>query len=136
MLTTYSEAVEKFFVIEKTDNYTLDNIITWTKAIWNPQNDFRIIHIAWTNGKGSVSKMCFSVLKKAGKKVWVFTSPHLIDLRERFETDEWLITKEEFLDIMNYILSFDLELSYFDRCVMIALEFFLWICDFGSMNVS
>jgi folylpolyglutamate synthase/dihydropteroate synthase len=50
--------------------------------------------------------MIFSILKQAHKKVGIFASPHLVDLRERFQTHRGYIEKEEFVEILNYILSF------------------------------
>ncbi len=124
MITTFKEAVEKLFKIEVVRDYTLENIIKATKLLWNPQDDFKIIHIAWTNGKWSVSKMVFSVLKETWKKIWVFTSPHLIDIRERFETDDGLISESDFIEILNRILELKIDLSYFEKCVLIAFLYF------------
>ncbi len=120
----YDKAVKQFFKVEFTKDYSLRNIKKAVKLLNNPQNNYKIIHIAWTNWKGSVSKMVFSILKKAFKNVWVFTSPHLIDIRERFETSDGKITKKELLKLIYKINSFNINLSYFDRCVIIALEFF------------
>lgn len=124
MINTFKQALDNFFKIEFTKDYTLEKIIQATKLLWNPQNDFKIIHVAWTNWKWSVSKMVFSILKYAWKKVWVFTSPHLIDIRERFETQDWLISKKDFVEILNEILELKINLSYFEKCVLIALLYF------------
>lgn len=136
MIKTYKEALDLIFKEESTGEYSLDNITIWLELLWNPQNDFKIIHIAWTNWKGSVSKMVFSILKESNKKVGVFTSPHLIDIKERFETDEWPINNEEFIQILNKILELKVNLSYFDKCVMIAFEFFkLKKCEYIILEV-
>jgi len=124
MIKTFKEAIENLFKNEIIKDYSLEKIKKATKLLWNPENDFKIIHVAWTNWKGSVSKMVFSVLKEAWKKVWVFTSPHLIDIRERFETDSGLITESDFVEILNRILDLKIDLSYFDKCVLIALLYF------------
>ena len=136
MFTDYKKAIESLFKIEATKDYTLDNIMKATALLWNPQDSFKIIHVAGTNGKGSVSKMLFSVLKIAGKRVWVFTSPHLIDIKERFETESWNITETDFINILNKILSFKIDLSYFEKCVLIAFEFFkLRECEYVILEV-
>ena len=136
MIKTYREAVDKLFKIEIIEDYNLDNIRKWVSLLWNPQDSYKIIHVAWTNGKGSVCKMVFSILKNNLKKVWVFTSPHLIDIKERFETDTWNITEREFINIFNKILKLNLKLSYFDKCVLIALEFFkLRKCEYVILEV-
>ena len=54
------------------------------KKLGNPEKDLKVIHIAGTNGKGSVCAMLSSILKEAGYKVGMYTSPHLKDFRERF----------------------------------------------------
>jgi dihydrofolate synthase / folylpolyglutamate synthase len=136
MIKTYKEALNLIFKEEKTTKYSLENIIKWLKLLWNPQNDFKIIHIAWTNWKWSVSKMIFSILKEVNKKVGVFTSPHLIDIKERFETETGLINNQEFIQILNKILKLNIDLSYFDKCVMIAFEFFkLKKCEYIILEV-
>lgn len=124
MIKTFEEAVEKLFKIEIIKDYTLENIKLWAKLLWNPQDDFKIIHVAWTNWKGSVSKMVFSILKYSGKKVWVFTSPHLKTIRERFETNEWMISEEDFVEIVNKISELKIDFSYFEQCVLIAFLYF------------
>ncbi len=135
-IKNYKDAIENVFKIEETTKYNLDNIKKWVKILWNPQNNFKIIHIAGTNGKGSVSRMLFSVLKNAWKNVGVFTSPHLIDVKERFETNFWNIGEEEFVEILNRILSLGIELSFFDKCVLIAFGFFrLHKCEYVILEV-
>ncbi len=86
MNSTYQNILKQFFHSETTNDYTLEKITRACTFFGNPQDSFLSIHIAGTNGKGSVSKMIFQILKESGKSVWVYTSPHNIDIRERFET--------------------------------------------------
>ena len=86
MHNIYTNILEKFFHSETTNDYTLEKITRACEYFGNPQDTFQSIHIAGTNGKGSTSKMIFQILKEAGKRVGVYTSPHNIDIRERFET--------------------------------------------------
>jgi len=72
----------------------LDNIFFLLKEIDNPQNSFKSIHVAGTNGKGSVSYMLSRLLNKAGYNVGLFTSPHLITFRERIQLNNNNIDKE------------------------------------------
>lgn len=72
----------------------LDQIIALCKAIGNPQNNFPIIHIAGTNGKGSVAHILASVLQENGYKVGLFSSPHIKDFRERIKINGDLVSKE------------------------------------------
>src|ERR1700712_1205793 len=77
----------------------LVNITALCEALDNPQTRFRSIHVAGTNGKGSVSHMLAAVLQKAGLKTGLHTSPHLYDFRERFRIDGEMIPED-------YIVSF------------------------------
>jgi dihydrofolate synthase / folylpolyglutamate synthase len=67
--------------------FGLDNIRALLARIGNPQQTFRSIHIAGTNGKGSVTAMIDSVLRRAGHRSARYTSPHIVDLSERFVID-------------------------------------------------
>ena len=124
MIKNFDEAVDNLFKIELIDDYSLDKIIEATKLLWNPQDNFKIIHIAWTNWKWSIAKMLFSILKKAWKKVWIFTSPHLLTIKERFQDNDWLIWENDFVECLNKILELNLELSYFEKCFLISLLYF------------
>ena len=63
----------------------LTNTIALAKHLGNPEREIRAIHVAGTNGKGSVSNMLASILQEAGYKVGLYTSPHLKDFRERIK---------------------------------------------------
>jgi len=73
----------------------LNNTLALCKIIGNPEKDFRSIHIAGTNGKGSTSHFIASVLQEAGLKTGLFTSPHLKDFRERIRINGRMIRKSE-----------------------------------------
>jgi len=72
----------------------LHNIIKLCDILGNPQNNLRIIHVAGTNGKGSVTHILASVLQEQGYKVGVFVSPHYVDYRERIKINGKLISKK------------------------------------------
>src|SRR5512133_625298 len=72
---------------------TLENTIALDDHAGNPHTRFKTIHIAGTNGKGSVSHMLASVLQEAGYKTGLYTSPHLVDFRERIRVNRKLITR-------------------------------------------
>lgn len=124
MIKTYKEALESIFKFEETRDYSLERVFKAMELLNNPLKNIKIIHIAGTNWKGSVSRMVYSVLKNAWKSVWTFNQPHLVDIRERFLTSKWMITKKEFLLILNKILSLPLDLSYFEKTTLIAFLFF------------
>ena len=74
---------------------TLDRIRRLMKALGNPQENFRAVHIAGTNGKGSVSAMLDEALRESGYRTGLFTSPYLVDFRERVRIDGALLSREE-----------------------------------------
>ncbi len=85
-MKTYEEIVKYLLEIPK---FSSKNEASHTKSLLgrlgSPQEAFSIIHVAGTNGKGSVCAYCSSVLKAAGKRVGMFTSPHLVRINERFQ---------------------------------------------------
>ncbi len=103
-ISSYDEAVEYIFNVPR---FTKKNTMADTKAflekLGNPDRNLRIIHVAGTNGKGSVCAYIRSVLEAGGKRVAVFTSPHLVDVRERFIIDGKMISKEAFFEAFQII---------------------------------
>lgn len=97
-ITSFEEAVN---YINETPRFTTKNTMEDTKAflrrLGSPGRGMKIIHVAGTNGKGSVCAYMRSVLEAAGYRVAVFTSPHLVDIRERFVVGGERISREEFL---------------------------------------
>ena len=92
---TYEEAAA---YIEETPKFTKKNTLENTKAILrhlgNPQEHMKILHVAGTNGKGSVCSFLASMLHAAGKHTGLFISPHLVDVNERFVIDEVQVENE------------------------------------------
>jgi len=123
-IKTYKEALDRIFIIEEKRDYSLEKIKKAMFLLNNPLKNIKIIHIAGTNGKGSTSKMVFSVLKNAWKKVWIFTKPHLVDVRERIMDNSWEITEKEFIKTLNIILSLWVKFSFFEKQFLMASLFF------------
>ena len=69
----------------------------------NPQDKLKFIHIAGTNGKGSVSCYCANIFQNAGKKVGMFISPYIIDFRERFQINGEMISEKDLIRIIKKI---------------------------------
>ena len=69
----------------------------------NPQDDLKFIHVAGTNGKGSVCCYAANILKNAGYKTGMFISPYIIDFRERFQINGEMISKDELIEIVSQI---------------------------------
>lgn len=136
MIRNYDEAIKYIFDVEIARDYSLEKVKACALKLWNPQYNYNVIHITGTNGKWSTCNMCFSVIKKRWKRVWIFTSPHLLDIRERFKTTLWLISKDDFVEIINKLLDLDMQLSYFENCTLIAFEYFKKIgCEYAIIEV-
>ncbi|TAL25971.1 MAG: bifunctional folylpolyglutamate synthase/dihydrofolate synthase, partial [Nitrospirae bacterium] len=81
----------------------LENTVRLLSCFGNPQNDFPSIHVAGTNGKGSTSAMTASILRSAGFKVGLFTSPHLVSFTERIRINNEEITENEVVELADEI---------------------------------
>jgi dihydrofolate synthase/folylpolyglutamate synthase len=104
----------------------LINIQKLCDFLGNPYQRFRSIHIAGTNGKGSVSHMLAAILQTAGYKTGLYTSPHLKDFRERIKIDGEMVTGEFIIDFTERIrtISEKIEPSFFEITVAMAFEYF------------
>ena len=107
---------------------SLDNTLALDRLFGHPHTKFRTIHVAGTNGKGSVSHMMASILQKAGFKTGLYTSPHLKDFRERIRVNGEMISKSYVIDFVQRFLEMNktlkLEPSFFELTVMMAFDFF------------
>ncbi len=104
----------------------LSNTISLCNALGNPQQKLKCIHIAGTNGKGSISHMLAAVLQAAGYKTGLYTSPHLKDFRERIKVDGKLCSEAFVVDFTQRIqpLIEEIEPSFFEITVAMAFEYF------------
>ncbi|MEJ2300555.1 MAG: bifunctional folylpolyglutamate synthase/dihydrofolate synthase [Anaerolineales bacterium] len=83
------------------EKFDLTRMYAFMQALGNPQEDYPIIHIAGTKGKGSVSALCASTLQAAGYRVGLYTSPHLIDFNERIRVNGSEIPHADLVDLVN-----------------------------------
>jgi len=83
--------------------FNLDRMFALMEELGNPQNNYPIIHVAGTKGKGSVSAMCASALKAGGYTVGLYTSPHLLDYCERIQIDGAPISHAQMIGLVNDI---------------------------------
>lgn len=138
----YSEMIQNLFVrfpsFQKTGASAykpgIANMEFADQLMGHPHREYRIIHVAGTNGKGSVSNMLTSVLAASGMKVGLYTSPHILDFRERMRICQEgengcraeLISKEEVWSfIRKWNDTFDhLDMSFFEITTMMALDWF------------
>ena len=104
----------------------LERITAFCRHIGNPQRNFFTIHVAGTNGKGSVSHIIASVLQQAGYRTGLFTSPHLQDFRERIRVDGEMIPKQKVVNFVDkhHDKMVELELSFFEMTAALAFDSF------------
>ena len=102
------------------------NTVSLMQHLGNPERKFRSIHVAGTNGKGSVSHMLASVLMQAGYKVGLYTSPHLIDFRERIRINGQMIPQQCVTNFVEQHRDYmqTLQLSFFEMTVGLAFDYF------------
>ena len=125
--TKYKDCTEYLFGLERAGiKYDLKNIRTILKFLGNPERRFKSIHIAGTNGKGSVASIINSVLIEAGFNTGLYTSPHIIDFRERILINGILIPKNYVMDFTNrlYELMEEIKPSFFEATTAMAFEYF------------
>ncbi len=104
----------------------LSNTLLLMEYLGNPEKSIKAIHVAGTNGKGSTSHMLASVLQEQGYKTGLYTSPHLIDFRERIKINGIEIEKEYVVDfVLKHRTFFEQNsLSFFEMTVGLAFQYF------------
>lgn len=104
----------------------LERISEFCRHLGNPQRNFFTIHVAGTNGKGSVSHLLASILQQAGYRTGLFTSPHLTDFRERIRVDGEMIPKQKVVNFVDkhQAKMVDLNLSFFEMTAALAFDYF------------
>jgi dihydrofolate synthase/folylpolyglutamate synthase len=106
----------------------LTNTLALCNALNQPQEKFKSIHIAGTNGKGSTSHMMASILQEAGFKVGLYTSPHLKDFRERIRINGQMISEKEVVDFVDThkALFEEIKPSFFEWTVALCFQHFAY----------
>jgi len=104
----------------------LERIAAFCRHLGNPQRNFFAVHVAGTNGKGSVSHIVASVLQQAGYRTGLFTSPHLQDFRERIRVDGEMIPKQKVVNFVDkhHDKMVELDLSFFEMTAALAFDYF------------
>jgi dihydrofolate synthase/folylpolyglutamate synthase len=104
----------------------LTNIKLLCDAIGNPENKFKAIHVAGTNGKGTTSHILSSIFQAAGYQVGLYTSPHYLDLRERIKINRKFISETAVIDFVNDYREHinNIQPSFFELMVAIAFNHF------------
>ncbi|OGC83065.1 MAG: hypothetical protein A2W07_00075 [candidate division Zixibacteria bacterium RBG_16_43_9] len=123
----YQQAVDFLFSLEKFGiKLGLENTFSLMKRLGNPHLKFASIHVAGTNGKGSCCAMLYSILRQAKYSCGLYTSPHLIDFRERIRVRESLIEKDYLTDFVSDLKEEILKKKYtfFEVTTALAFSYF------------
>jgi len=115
-----------FSHVNKGIKYDLDRMFKASALCDNPQNSYLSIHVAGTNGKGSTCAYIESVLRRAGYKTGLYTSPHITNFEERFRIDGINIDEETWFDVykdQEKVIN-DLGLTFFEAATLMAFEIF------------
>lgn len=133
-MTNYKETVEWMFaqlpmfqqVGASAYKKDLTNTLLLCKHLNHPETKFKSVHIGGTNGKGSTSSLIASVLQEAGYKVGLYTSPHLVDFRERIKINGEMISEAFVINFIDTNKSFfeANKLSFFEMTVGMAFDYF------------
>ncbi len=120
-------ALEALYGLERRrDKHDLDGTIALLRALGDPHRRFRSVHVAGTNGKGSVCALIERVLREAGHRTGLYTSPHLVDFRERIRVngrwadETWLERKLDHIES----LPEGKDRTFFEVCTALAFEYF------------
>lgn len=131
---TYQETIEYLYntapmfqnIGGKAYKEGLETTVALNALLGNPYEAFRSVHVGGTNGKGSVSQMLCAVLREAGYKVGLYTSPHLKDFRERIQADGRMISERDVIDFIERMRPHieTLRPSFFEITTAMAFDFF------------
>ena len=142
----YNEALEYVLNLPSCSfkRYGITGILALLNVLDNPQEKLRFIHIAGTNGKGSVSTFCASSLKEAGFKTGLYISPYVLDFKERIQINGKFIREEEFSDMVERLKPLvenlnksGIFLTCFDFVTALSIEyFFKKNCSFVVFEVG
>ena len=125
---TYASAVSYLYSLQKHGiKLGLDTMTALIGRLGMPQARYRTLHIAGTNGKGSTAAMTAAILQNAGYRVGLYTSPHLIEFRERIRVNGKMISESDvarLTDRLKRLCEPDLPLTFFECTTAMALQYF------------
>ena len=118
----------------------LDNTLQLDEYFRHPHKNFKTIHVAGTNGKGSVSHMLASILQQAGYKTGLYTSPHLKDFRERIKINGEMVSEQYVIDFVRHHADLFSRVKPFQHCpfapLLISLSAHPYIDYYISTKIS
>jgi dihydrofolate synthase/folylpolyglutamate synthase len=125
---SYSSVIEYLYALQKHGiKLGLETMQVLLDRIGNPHRSLRVLHIGGTNGKGSTAAMVASVLQHSGRRVGLYTSPHLVEFRERIRVNGCMITEnqvEGLIARLRAALKEDLEPTFFEMTTALAFLHF------------
>lgn len=125
---SYSPVIEYLYGLQKHGiKLGLDTMRLLLERVGNPERSLRVLHIGGTNGKGSTAAMTAAILQHSGRRVGLYTSPHLVEFRERIRVDGCMITEEQVSALVNRlraILAPDLNPTFFEMTTAMAFLHF------------
>ncbi|MBI4173811.1 MAG: bifunctional folylpolyglutamate synthase/dihydrofolate synthase [Candidatus Aenigmarchaeota archaeon] len=121
----YNDTVAYLFSLHRLDNYyDLGQMRRALEALGQPQHAYRSVHIAGSTGKGSTAAMLASVLQSAGYRTGLYTSPHLVDFRERIKVDGQQIGEQDVIRLFQTLRMLGLPLTFFEYVTAMAFLYF------------
>jgi dihydrofolate synthase/folylpolyglutamate synthase len=125
---TYSSAVAYLYRLQKHGiKLGLSTMTALMARLGMPQTRYRVLHIAGTNGKGSTAAMAAAILQAAGYRVGLYTSPHLVDFRERIRVNGEMIAEAQVAELTERIQALcqsDLSPTFFEYTTAMAFQYF------------
>jgi dihydrofolate synthase / folylpolyglutamate synthase len=111
----YAATTDYLFALKSAGvKFGIDRMVRLSAAIAHPERRYPVIHVAGTNGKGSVSAMFERILRGAGYRTGLYTSPHLVRLGERVQVDRCILSDEEIIAYTNELLSYAAQIGAAD----------------------
>ena len=125
---SYSSVIEYLYALQKHGiKLGLETMQILLGRVGNPHRSLRVFHIGGTNGKGSTAAIVASVLQHSGRRVGLYTSPHLVDFRERIRINGCMITEnqvEELIARLRAVIKDSLEPTFFEMTTALAFLYF------------
>jgi dihydrofolate synthase / folylpolyglutamate synthase len=125
---SYSSVIEYLYALQKHGiKLGLETMQILLDRVGNPHRSLRVLHIGGTNGKGSTAAMVAAILQQSGRRVGLYTSPHLIDFRERIRVNGCMIPEhqvERLIVRLRAVLNDDLEPTFFEMTTALAFLYF------------
>lgn len=131
MFKTYNRSIEYLYSLQASGiKLGLENTFNLLQRLNNPHKDLKVLHIAGTNGKGSVAAMVSAIVHRAGFKVGLYTSPHLVNFTERIRVNNREISENRVAELTDRIFrkikgtDLDRNITFFEFTTAIAMLYF------------